>query len=437
MEDEMKPLLFCAHEGDICAGQALSILERAGYDVRLLSDGQTAPPSAVAVFSLARGVVMPGVHLRLAAYYLEEEAPQWARNTPFLVGVKDMNLGDPKTRRRPEAILDMARRYEAWLPGVQSTGRTPWWPNPNDTGPMRLQYPRLFEVWAKKAREAVETTLADILTGNLETVFGGTQAIHRAQEHGKPRLLITFCAVFNKPHTDIAERIESAKAAAVRSSLIRLLDDVAPWISEAIFIIPGRDFIDEPLRQTLHPFFWPSLEELERALGQRLRGRLWGKNGRRSDQEVAAALDYGYDLFLREIALPVKNSTQVKVSFTTWTEFFGQDLINQAWEIAKAHREVAERIYRGRVQTREWYRTVARVDKMAGSQSGLARTIANNAAYLVSALHSANHPGDLEIDFEVDRQFWDELSHVLSENWGDNEPYIGIAPASCRQPWAY
>jgi hypothetical protein len=209
-------------------------------------------------------------------------------------------------------------------------------------------------------------------------------------------------------------------------------------VSGVDFVIVGPDFMtDEALRASLHPFFWKDVAYIERLLGVPFDGetRLWGRTGDRTDAEIAEALNHAMSMIKAEIADPVSAAIgQIEFKVWSWTDLFGRDGFGWGWEEAHDHMDVAERIYDGRTQTRDFY---AMLDRVLGRQAGLNRTLGNNAIYLAVARWIAEHPEHLIVDFEVDRQFWDELRQVVTQLWKGNEYYIASAPAHTLQPWAY
>lgn len=109
-------ITFCASVSDQKGLQALEILQDKGCQTRILQEGEIAPQTAVAIFSLV-GVAsnpIPGRYLRIAAHRLLVLRPGWAINTPFLAAINGSNR-KWYSDRFAEAVLGLARMYENWF----------------------------------------------------------------------------------------------------------------------------------------------------------------------------------------------------------------------------------------------------------------------------------------------------------------------------------
>lgn len=107
--------MFCSHVSDEKGIQALEILENKGYQTKILQDGEFAPQTAVAIFSLPDVPhPIPGRYLRIAAHRLLSLRPDWAVHTPFLAAINGNNK-KWDSDKFTEAVLDLAKIYKVWF----------------------------------------------------------------------------------------------------------------------------------------------------------------------------------------------------------------------------------------------------------------------------------------------------------------------------------
>lgn len=165
--------MFVAHANDSLGQKAISVLEGRGYYVQLLEDGQKAPRISVAIFSSepSKDCNWPSRYLRMSAHRLQSLAPEWASETPFLVGVR--NQHQENQRRESEfkkAVLNMARNYTVWYPG-QAGVKAPWHPDERNLSPGHRDD---FDAWLQRAKVAMQgkVSLKEAISPRLTSLFG-------------------------------------------------------------------------------------------------------------------------------------------------------------------------------------------------------------------------------------------------------------------------
>lgn len=450
----MKDVGFVIKAGDGSAEEAAAVLREHGYPVRVLETPHArARQREVALFSFTDSsasisVFFKNTHLRCASHHLllpterdallsdrpelgelnsrEMPVPNWVRNTPFRVAVRKVNRSGFKT-----SILRMADAFTKWDPGIASE-QTPW---VKDQAPTESYMPE-YSFWLEMVHKALKfkPSLRTVLAHYGHAEFGTPLPVLE-----KPRVLVVGCAPFNRPHTDIGESLDELKRGRIIRYLDQFLIDAGSMISSMEFLFVGGDFVTTAgLRSSLHPFFWQDVNDLEEKMKQEFKDkpRLWGRNHRRSDEEVSEALDYGYNLLKDGIVAQLASSNGLPIKVHRWTDLLGVDRLERGWKLANEKEEyaAAERIYRQRVQDHAWYRSI---ESLLGSDAGLARTLGNNSAYLGLATYLLEHPDTIILDFEVDAGFWHGLLPVLKKIWGEKKPTLITAPKHVRQPWAY
>ena len=416
--------LFVAHAGDAVGCLALRRLSGCGEKTMLLQNGQSAPPTAICIFGFEGDV--RNRFLRLSGNRMEEEgivAPEWCKPNPFLVAVSA-----PNARVNPRglevALLEMATRYEKWGSWMKRP-EAPWNPDWRDGKPHES-----FASWHAKA----------------EGVLNGTPAVERLLHRVAPifqsqgvaqvtQLVVTGCALFNKPHTDVVDALPKEKKRMVLDTLAPVLQESG--VMDIRFIVPRGDLVCEVLRDHFHPFMFMGLGEVGAHLGTAIghMPRLFGAehSHARSDAEVARALDRSGDGLVREIVEPLCAESGTDVKETTWTGYIG-NYIGHAHTLALKYQSVAEEIYMERVETRPSYQSLHKIDPVRG----LRRTIANNVFYIAEAMYLRDNPGTAVINCEYADTFWKGLEPVLEkEVWGSFRPLIGMVPEPARQPWSY
>ena len=421
MEDQM---LFVAHHTDRAAREALLILRDMGYATADVEEMETIPPSAIGLFGSS--AKFRNKHLRLSSHCMEEEgfkAPAWGSGLVFLVAVNEVELGGKYRKANfRNALKVMADYYASWHPFMKKPD-APWihcW--------SRGTPHQAFRDWHARARKAAgDVTVCERLSYYLNPVFTVKG------DHEIDRLLVTGCALFNKPHTDVVSTIPTEKRDAVVRVLASILRDSS--VSEADFIVPGPDLLDSRLRLHFHPFMFESIAAVEGHLGFALdtQARLFGHMHARSDEEIAQALEASAECIRSDVVGPISAASGVTVQACSWTERTGPYL-ERAHDIARKHSDVAARIYVERVETRPSYASLHAIDPVRG----LERTIANNVLYIAEALYLKDHPTTGIVNCEFADTFWKGLEDILAaEVWGDWRPYIGMAASEARQPWSY
>lgn len=439
-------ITFVAHQSDSKGVAAIQVLKELGAKTQLISTLDAPDEPHVAIFGLdndayTRNLVGgKGFYLRQAAYRLEDIAPSWAV-TPLKVAIfrtEDRPLASksrtPSTFR--DAIAEMAVAFANWKPGLKNWA-APW---SRDNSPFKSddEYQGSpitdrrgdFQQWCMKALNIFgSATLPDILNIRLPApVFEGPML------SAKPNLLFMMCAPFNAPHTDLAQSLLPDKMERVIQITSQLLTESAPHIHDVSFVVADSDFIDHPmLRASLHPFMFLDTTEITSKLNI-LPERLNNWNHRRTDDEMKAAMRYGRAMMVDQLVEPLRKATGIRIGKLTWTELFGRELLDEAWQIAQHKEDLARKIYFERVELHPWWKTLDKFDR----ESGLQRLIANMGIYIAFAKFLAANPNHATFDFEVDAQYWTHLKDfVFSEIWMGNVYPIFPMPKSTLQPWGY
>ena len=417
-------MLFVAHRDDIVAQRALCILCGMGYQTQCIVSEDSVPASAIGLFGSSGK--FRNQHLRLSAHSLREEGfelPAWASSLVFLVAVNNKARGGTyHTTNFRDALKMMAEYYASWNPYMRKPD-APWIPHWHRGAPHEA-----FPVWKARARRAVgEMSVYDRLSYQLSPIFCVKSDIHI------DRVLITGCALFNKPHTDVVDTIPRGK----RDEIVRILASILhdSGLQKAEFIVPGPDLLDARLRQHFHPFVFESIASVEKHLGPSVGNslRLYGHTHARSDEEICRALEASATCIRTEIIQATSQISGVSIQACSWTECVGPYL-DRAYALACKYQKVAEQIYDARVRTRPSYASLHAIDPARG----LERTIANNVLYIAEAYCLRDNPTTAIVNCEFGDTFWKGLEAVLAlEIWGDWRPFIGMVDSAARQPWGY
>jgi hypothetical protein len=421
----MQNLQFVAPvaEKDPYANEALRMLASEGYPTREVDPNrESTDRHEIALFSSREGK-FPNKHVRIAPYQFGPDGIQptvddWI-DTPFQIAVRPLNPGQWKAheQNRRIALADAARQYANWNP----------WMSSGKIGPAKAPLTHLgddarpsAETWQRQVKAVFEKpSFETILRSHLTPVFD-TSVDHPP---AWPELVVMGCAPFNKPHTDVAAELDPHKAEGVVKEVAGLASDGG--FSRVTFVVPRSEFLwHEALRASLHPFLFMDVGYVEKQLGTPFREqtRLWGRRHERTDAEIAETLDAGGDAIERQIVEPLQAAGRCEVRSVSWTDLLGRYL-DAAWNQSRRLTDLAERIYRERVQARQWYQTLNRIDPY----QGLRRTYGNNAVYLALAALLRDHPHMFLADCEVDEQFWSRLEPVLRSYWS-KPPFVGVVP---------
>lgn len=415
-------LSFVAYRSDSIAVRALESLT--SYSTRIIECGVEPPEHSIGLFSVPK--IRRDRFLRLATYRMEQEGitvPAWASELPFLVAI-NAELAQARRHDLAHALHTMAKEYQKWESWMMKP-EAPWNPGWQHGGPHLL-----FEPWRQRVAD----------------MFGNPQPIAKLACRLRPvfpintgteveRLVITGCALFNQPHTDVTDTIPEVK----RRDIVRMLGDfvLESGIRDVSFIVPGSDLLVGELRDHFHPFIFSSLEDVARHTphGGHASARLFGAAHAhaRSDAEIARALERSGDALVKAIAEPIGAITGVPIRCISWTQYIGEH-ITKASDIAHRHRSVAESVYLERVRTRTSYQSLHKLDP----ERGLKRTVANNIFYLAEAMYLKANPETAVMNCEFADTFWTGLEQILEQEvWGAFRPFIGMVPEEVRQPWGY
>jgi hypothetical protein len=416
-------LSFIAHAHDEIALRALKLLGGDGHDISVLQPGAMALKSSIALFSVEQEV--RNRFLRLSPYRMAQEGvvvPQWASETPFVVAISSVSA-----RLYPggfrSALRDMAKVYGVWEPWMKRPV-APWnpgWHTSAHDG---------FAEWIGRARNALPNVSCTKRLGyRLEPIFP------IKEEREIRTLVVTGCALFNKPHTDVVDTMNPGKRLEVVQGLESIVHDSG--VSDVRFVVPRSDLLRPEFREHFHPFIFMDVADVSAHLGSSLTGsaRLLGRSHfhARSDAEVALALDRSGDALVHNVIAPLAANTGVPIVPVSWSDYIGK-YIADAMKVVSTHRAVAEEIYLERVRTRPSYASLHVLDP----ERGLKRTLSNNVFYVAEAMFLRDNPDVAVVNCEFADTFWKGLEEVLSrEVWGDFRPYIGMVPEPMRQPWGY
>lgn len=414
-------LHFVADAEDQDAQRVAAILVQNGYHVS--NRGEDTPvPHMIGLFG-SEGPRFKGF-LRLARHRMAQEeisTPPWASRMPFLVAI-NKHKHVCGSRRFKYAVLDMAKMYETWGPWMQ-TPQAPWVPCWKNDEPHEN-----FASWRMSVSEALGNISAQArLVHRISPIFSNDE-LHVKQ------LVVTGCALFNRPHTDVVQTLPLGKRKVVVNNLTTIIRDSG--IEDVRFVVPGADIL-QIARDQFHPFMFMSIDEVERHVGYPIghAGRILGADHChvRSDAEVAQVLEVSAQALIREIVDPLSVSLKFTINPISWSEYVGE-YIARARTIVEAHRVDAEDIYLERVKTRPSYGSLHAIDP----DRGLRRTLANNIFYIAEALYLHEHRETAVINCEFADTFWRGLEEVLAtEIWGTWRPFIGMVPETARQPWSY
>lgn len=411
--------VLVAHADDAIARTALDLVS---FN-RVLIDTETPSPRHLALFGVES--LRKGGFLRVARHRMPDESiaiPAWAAEMPFVVAVNAQRLSDGSGFR--QALAQVIDEYRQWAPWMKEPF-APWMPYWHSGNPHKN-----FAAWQTRANEVIGMpTMRDVLEQRLQPVFAVRS------ETPVTRLVITGCALFNQPHTDVTDFIPGLKKKRVVEVLGNLIGECQKPLVD--FIVPRGDLLQSGLRAHFHPFMFMSLAEAGAHVPEagRLSARLFGLEHahRRSDEEIARALERSGDAIVNLIARPLEETSRAAVRPRTWHEYVGA-YFPAARALAEECRDVAEAIYMKRVATRPSYASFHKIDP----QRGLERTVANNIFYIAEAMYLRDNPDVGVVNCEFEDAFWKGLEPLLErEVWGSFRPLIGMAPRDVRQPWGY
>lgn len=418
----MEPI-FTAQKDDAAAQRACMILRQLGYTTRALEEEGSADRSHIGLFGSSAGFRNSYVRMARHRFHIEGiEVPVWARDLPFLVAI-NAEAPDAISVSYRQSIKNMAEAFARWETWMRDSD-APWDPDWH-----REEVHPDFPAWRTSAeRAAPAVPVRSRLSRRTTPVFEPTPDV------SIERIVITGCALFNKPHTDVLDTIPEHKQRTVVGALGNLLSELG---CETDFIVPGPELLDHRLRDHFHPFMFMSVAEVGRQIGSNLyaSARLLGDGHRhaRTDTEIAAALSRSRAALEREIVMPLAARAGQCVHARAWQDIIGPYL-DTAHRLAHDNARVAERIYAKRVETRPSYQTVHQMDPARG----LLRTVANNVFYIAEAMYLYEHPEVAVVNCEHEDTFWRGLEDLLAEKvWGSWRPFIGMVPKPVRQPWGY
>lgn len=412
---------FTAATDDATAQRALAILHTLGYKTRTFCEPELPRATEIGLFGSTRK--FRNSFLRLATHRMRMEGfdlPHWSSHMPFVVAV-NAEATSMSVRFR-HALKNLATQFAGWEPWMRDT-EAPW--NPQWHAGVHEAFPS----WRERATQALPPSdVRARLAARSAPVF------ETSSTHPIERVLITGCALFNAPHTDVVAEIPCRMKKRVTAGLRTLLAEID---CPADFIVPGPELLDERLRDHFHPFMFMAVSDVEKQLSTQLTtsARLFGRSHwhARSDAEIAQALSASRDGLIRDVVEPLAHSSEHSVDARAWIDII-DPYLDMASRLAHDNRAVAERIYAKRVETRPSYKSLHDMDPARGLQ----RTIANNVFYIAEALYLSEHPEVAIINCEHEATFWLGLEEVLrKEIWGDWRPMIGMVPKPLRQPWGY
>jgi hypothetical protein len=414
---------FAALEYDDVALAALRFLGNQGCGTKVLTPEECLPAKAVGLFGTS--TELRNKFLRMSKHRFAQEGidpPATWSTHPFLVAIHDSaRIEFPRYRYALRQLADMYRSWGPWMLSPDA----PWDPRWKDGEP----HPD-FSSWRDCALASLSSvTASEKLQHRLQPIFpvGDSQEVSE--------LVVTGCALFNKPHTDVIAKIPAGKCALVQETLAAVIAESE--VRNVRFVVPRGDLMSPILREHFHLFMFMSLEEAGKHAGQKFAvyNRILGEAHvhARSDSEIVEALEASALAVKRDLIGPLSVSSGVPVQGVSWTDYVGT-YFDEAYAIALRHASVAESIYLERVRTRPSYASLHKIDPAAG----LRRTIANNVFYIAEALYLRDNPGTAIVNCEFADTFWKGLEGVLeAEVWGSWRPFIGMVPKAARQPWGY
>jgi hypothetical protein len=416
----MEPI-FTASADDVVAQRALAVLHQLGQKTYTFCAPQGPERTHIALFG--SDAPFRNSFLRLATHRMRSEGfqlPEWASEMPFVVAV-NAKIHWVSTDFR-QALKNLAVQFASWEPWMRHTD-APWDPR------WHQGVHDAFPDWRERAIETVPTpSVRSRLETRLAPVFRTTST------HAIERVLITGCALFNAPHTDVVAELPERTRNRVVQGLGTLLSEID---CPTDFIVPGPELLDAHLREHFHPFIFMAVPEVEKQLGTQLTGRarLFGRSQwhARSDDEIAQALTASREGLVRDVVQPLAERSGRPVIARAWIDII-EPYLDMAYRLAGEYDYLAERIYQKRVQSRPSYKSLHDMDPARG----LRRTLANNVFYIAEALYLSEHPEVAIINCEHEDTFWLGLEEALSKSiWGDWRPLIGMVPKPLRQPWGY
>lgn len=149
MNTSIKQLLFVCQAQDSEAVAQLGLLQREGYNIQTLVNGEFAPVGSIAMYT-GHNEQWPSKYYRVAAHRLYENRPEWAVTTPFLVSLRPKLIASPGGLYH--ATLDLAQMYMRWFLG--DAGVILPWETRNGRS---TTYRDLMESWM----DLVETALGE------------------------------------------------------------------------------------------------------------------------------------------------------------------------------------------------------------------------------------------------------------------------------------
>ncbi len=407
---------------------------------KILKKGEKAPANSVSFFTPGENQcsrqIFPGRHLRSSSARLwqlhyETEGgiiPEWAQTTPHVKAVQrhqDKKLSEGERQKHfAEAALREVMQMEYW-----TNQPFPWLQEESEAS---QEYQAKYQWWVDWAQYTQEVTLSSIIRGQTRPVIVDPDHMEHLEQSSDLTALFVGCPAYNRPHTDVAESLLQAHTQKARSTIASILNDLQPHLQEAVFLNVDEDFEwDDRLKGTLHPFFYPSIQEIENQTGYQLNGtqrpRMDGQTGARTSKEVARSLNHNFNLLDEEIVRPVQQLLDVPFSSQRWSDLLGQDRIQHGYEIARNNQDFAEKLQPEANNQLERYATDA---------LGIERALANMTLYIALALWLRENPHTILIDAEVDPGYWEKMLPLLDRLW-EERPVIVALPKSASQPWSY
>lgn len=430
-------ITFVAHRDDEKGVAAIEKLNLRGYTTQLIQALDSPNMPYVAVFGLETtdvgAVGKGGYYLRTASHRLTAVVPNWALETPFRIGIfRTVDRGTSKNGTRStfaSAIAEAARVFSRWSPGIMDWP-APWTKTKSETP--APEHTDQFENWLDFALQAVGS-------GDVMSILRATLPLPIYVHSESPttaKLLFLGCATSNHPHTDVAEEIPQEKLDVVIHFCNRLLANLEGKISSVMFSAVSADFLRHPmLRDSLHPFYFKSISEIEIRLGKVFQNgklRLWNWNHQRSEHELAAALKHGEKLIQLGLVEPVAAKATVPVSSANWLDIIPTEILDWAWEQAHSLKGL-EALYDDKVKVQASWAILDEFDH----DYGLSRLRANAGIYLALARFLKENPETIIVDFEVYPFYWTYLAEYVKAIWQGSTYSVMPVPGKVRQPWTY
>ncbi len=372
------------HEKDDFAVEALDKFKKRGYPVNVLTDGEYAQPSDLAIFSVnGNGIQInfPGRHSRLAAHRLIEAGvvPEWALSTPYLIAIR--KHPNQKTWQTFDSTVKfIGQMYEQWFAGIRNCN-CPWGCEPTGDS---LSF---FTEWQKMNMSVIAGSVSDKVRQfftYLEPL--NTECLRKAVERvdGNLRAVSAFCFHSDKSREGIVDSnplIEGAVAELIDFLPIERLD---------VF--------------TFHPDDIPVLEKYN--LQDVILSELWGD--RSAFEKQWQASERIVQLTSKVNLLPLKDLFQ------------DEKQVEEAIRIAKARAGIMAKVIA---------KDPPPIFQMLSKKEQKKRLAAEAVLYL---LMTARFPEYVYIGFEVHAEYW-RTGELFK--WGKNYLPILFTPKCLRQHW--